>query len=67
MRKFTTDFGQYSPSQERDRKVGYAEHKPDGRDLVCFPFSVEMFVLIKITIRKCIVAYRAGLVKAAPG
>jgi hypothetical protein len=67
MRKFTTDFGQNSPSRERDRKVGYAEHNPDGRDLVCFPFSVDMSILITITILEYMVAYRAGLVKAAPG
>jgi len=66
MRKFTTYLGQYSPSRERDRKVGYAEYKPDGWDLVCFPFSAEMFILIKITIRDYLVAYRAGSVKAAP-
>jgi len=67
MRKFTAYLGQYSPSRERDRKVGYAEHKPDGRDLICFPFSAEMFILIKITIRDYLVAYSAGSVKAAPG
>jgi len=59
--------GQYSPSLERDRKVGCAEYKPGGRDLICFPFSVEMFILIKITIRDYLVAYSAGSVKAAPG
>lgn len=60
-RKFTKYIGQYS-----DRKVRYDEHKPDGRDLVCFPFSAEMFILINITIRDYLVAHSAGSVKAAP-
>jgi hypothetical protein len=67
IRKFTTYLGQHSPSRERDRKVGCAEYKADGRDLICFPFSAEMFILIKITIRDYLVAFRAGSVKAAPG
>jgi hypothetical protein len=51
MTKLTTYLGQH-----RDRKVGYAEHKLDGRDLVSFPFSAGMFILIKKTLRDYLVA-----------
>jgi hypothetical protein len=48
-------------------KRDITEHKPDSRDLFCSPFSAEMFILIKVTIRDYLVAYSAGSVKAAPG